>query len=79
MTLFNNLEQYIPYGPVSKLSKFQKLILVLMKLRLHVPVIDIGYRFSISPSTVSKIFKDMLHVLFVRLSPLVRWPDRDIL
>ena len=50
-----------------------------MKLRLNCTVTDLGYQFGISPSTVSKIFKDVLHVMFIRLKKNIKWPDRETL
>lgn len=59
------------------LTQFQELVLVLMKLRLNVPLQDLAYRFEISLSTVSRILTAWMTVLDVRLSPLIRWPERD--
>ena len=63
----------------SSLSPFQQLLLVLMRLRLNLQLADIGFRFNIHYSTVSRIFLRVLDVLFVKLKPLIIWPDRDIL
>ena len=46
------------------LSLFQKLILVLMRLRLNLSVQDLAYRFNISKSTVSRTFKTVIAVMF---------------
>ena len=46
------IEPHLSEGVMSSLSKFQKLILVLMKLRLSTPVQDLAYRFGVSKSKV---------------------------
>lgn len=56
---------------------FQEMIMVLMKLRLNVPHQDLGYRFGVSQSTVSRTFAHWLFIMDVRLSPLIRWPERE--
>ena len=50
-----------------------------MMLRLGLSVQDIGYRFGIHCSTVSRIFSDVIDVLFKGLKHLIIWPERDIL
>ena len=50
-----------------------------MRLRLSLSVQDLGYRFGIHKSTVSRIFSSVLAVLFVRLKFLIVWPSRDVL
>lgn len=78
LALFQFVEKYIPAGRGnSALSKFEKLLLVLMRLRLNLPVQDLAYRFNISTASVSRIFLAVLHVLYVRLKPLIHWPSRE--
>ncbi len=60
------------------LSLFQEFIMVLMKLRLNViPLQDLAFRFGVSVSTVSRTFSAWMMVMDIRLSPLVRWPERE--
>ena len=59
------------------LSLFQEFVMVLIKLRLNVPNLDLAYRFEVSLSTVSRVFKAWWEVLDVRLSPLISWPERE--
>lgn len=59
------------------LTKFQELVMVLMKLRLNVPYWDLAYRFEVSASTVSRIFFTWITIMDIRLSQLVYWPERD--
>ena len=36
----------------------------------------LSMRFQVSKTTVSRIFLDMLEVLYVYLKPLINWPER---
>lgn len=59
-----------------KLSLFQEMIIVLMKLRLNMPYQDLAYRFQVSVTTISRIFASWLPVMDQHLSPLIYWPER---
>ena len=59
------------------LTLFQEFVMVLMKLRLNVPLQDLAFRFGVSLSTVSVAFSAWMIVMDIRLSPLVRWPERE--
>ena len=63
----------------SLLSPFQQLLLTLMRLRLNLSGADLGFRFNIHKSTVSRIFTQVIEILYYRLRPLIYWPDRDSL
>ncbi|XP_050058767.1 uncharacterized protein LOC126550741 [Aphis gossypii] len=66
IAVFNLILNYIKPGLTSKnprISEFQKLLLCLMRLRLNLPLTDIGFRFNISCSTASLIFRK---VIFIR-------------
>ena len=58
-------------------SKFQEFCMVLVKLRLAVPHLDLAYRLKISTSSVSRILIAWLTVMDIRLTPLIKWPSRD--
>ena len=75
-TVFDHVSPFIKRKSQS-LSQFQEYILTLMKLKLNLPLEDIAYRFNISLPTVSRIFRSWMVVLDVRLSPLIKWPNRD--
>ena len=60
-------------------SKFQQFLIVLMRLRLNLGVQDLGYRFGIHASTVSRYFRKWLDVLYVRLSGFITWPEQHLL
>ena len=59
------------------LSLFQEMTMVLMKLRLNVPHLDLAYRFGVSQATVSRTFAHWLFIMDVRLSTPIRWPERE--
>ena len=61
------------------LSKFQDVVMVLMKLRLNMPFQDLAYRFRPHVSSVSRIFTTWMVIMDARLSPLISWPDRESL
>lgn len=75
--VFEFVSAFISHNTLSKLSKFQKFIIFLIKLRLACPIVDLAYRFKVSKSLISKTVKEVLHVMFVRLSPLIYWPQRE--
>jgi len=77
MQVFQLLEPFVQESTRSTLSKFEKLMLVLMKLRLNLPLQDLAYRFDISKSTVSRTFNSVIHVMYERMKSFVFWPDRE--
>ena len=60
-----------------KLTQFQCFLLTLMKLRLNVPNFDLGFRFCVHETTVSRILTSWLQFLDVRLSKLIFWPEKE--
>lgn len=66
----------LPESPkLPKMSAF----LMFLKLRLGLFDEDIGFRFGVHPSTVSRNFHRILDVMFIKTTPLIKWPDRDVL
>ena len=62
------------------LSPFQQLLLTLIRPGLNLFRNDLGYRFgNISSSTVSRIFSNVLNIMFQLLQPLIIWPEREAL
>ena len=76
MAIFNFISVHVQDGKTA-LSNFQQFLLVLMKLRLNLGDQDLAYRFNISQPTVSRYFNKWIDILYVRLKPLIKWPNRD--
>ena len=51
--------------------------MVLIKLRLNLGDQDLAYRFNVDQSTVTRHIQKWTEILYVRLGPLVKWPDRS--
>lgn len=64
-------------GPERKLRLEQEFLLTLMKLRLALLVIDLGFRFHVSASTVSSVFITWVKLMSKELSVLIVWPSRQ--
>ena len=79
MAVFRLLSVAILTGGAAKLSKFDCFILTLMKLRLNASNYDLGFRFGISESTVSRAFAKWMEAMDILLSFLITWPDREII
>ena len=60
-----------------KLSKYQQMLLCLIRLRMNYLFKDLAYQLNISVATVQRSFHSVLDVLYQRLSFLIRWPERD--
>ena len=73
-SLFEYVKDAIKESKV--LTKFEQLLLCLIRLRLGVSVVDLSKRFQVSKTTVSRIFLDMLDVSYVYLKSLINWPER---
>ncbi|KAJ8013075.1 hypothetical protein DPEC_G00049530, partial [Dallia pectoralis] len=61
-----------------RLSKFQQLLLTLMRLRLDLRNQDLAYRFGVKVGTVARTVMKMVNVMSTTLVPTaVFWPSRD--
>ena len=79
---FNDEEQnYISLTPhaAHKLPVEDKYLLVLMKLRTGVSVVDLGEKFNIAESTVNNIFLTWINYLYITIGSINLWPHRDII
>lgn len=76
LILLEHIEPHVS-RTCQSLSRFQEFVMVLMKLRLNVPFQDLGYRFMVSRSTVSRIFYHWMVVMDIRLKHLIYWPTRE--
>ena len=77
LAVFRLVEPYISESNNCTLVKCQKLIIVLMKLRLSLTLKDLAYRFDSSIPTVSRVFHSVIEILYIRLRFLVFWPERE--
>lgn len=75
--VFQMVECVVKHTQQNGLGKFQEFVVFLMKLRCNFPLQDLGYRFGVSDSTVSRIFEKWLNAAFWRLKPLISWPSRN--
>ena len=62
-----------------KLSVEDEYLLVLMKLRMGLSVIDLGERFCVTDSAINNIFLTWITYLYVTHGSLKIWPHRDII
>ncbi|XP_069128215.1 uncharacterized protein [Argopecten irradians] len=77
MTLFWLVEPELSTSHNSSLTKFQKMILVLMRLKLNLPVTYLADKFKVSASTVSRTFLNTLNIMYMMLKPLIYWPSKE--
>ena len=63
----------------TKLNPFQEFMIVLAKLRLDNPLQDFAYKFNVSVATVSRILLKWLTILDIKLRPLIKLPEREVL
>lgn len=77
LAVYNFVAPYIEVTNRSVLSRFQQLMIVLIKLRLNLGDQDLAFRFGVNQSTISRCFNKMIHVLYIRLKPLIKWPERS--
>lgn len=77
--IFDLVLPSLPTMPNSKLSPFEVTVMFFMRIRLNLVEEDIGYRFGVHQSTVSRNFHKVLDVMDAKLSHLIKWPDREIL
>jgi len=57
------------------LTRFQMVIINLMRLRLNLPELFLAYEFSTSQTIISRMFSDVIDVLYARTKPFVFWPE----
>lgn len=64
-------------GPSRKLPKYHEYLLTLMKLRLGILSFVLGDLFCVSESRVSQIFTTWINLMYVVLTPCIKWPSRQ--
>ena len=50
------------------LSKFEQLVLVLLRLRLNLPLKDLAFRFNISLPSASRVWHKVIYILHESLN-----------
>ena len=76
-SVFDHVVKTLPVERSTKLSPFQELMVVMLKLRLNSPIEDLSYRFNVSVSSVSRILLKWLKQIDIRLQDLIIWPERE--
>lgn len=79
LAIFQIVETVVKHTQQNGLCKFQEFIVFLMKLKCNFPLQDLGYRFGVSDSTVSRIFEKWLNAAFWRLKSHIFWPSRHFI
>ncbi|CAN8010990.1 unnamed protein product [Ixodes pacificus] len=77
--LFQLLQGSVRHSERNSLSKFQEMIVFLVRLRLNLPLQDLAYRFQVSQSTITRIVDKWLDAAYLKLPKAVKWPGRDVL
>ncbi|KAF2897496.1 hypothetical protein ILUMI_08678 [Ignelater luminosus] len=72
--IFQMVENYLPQNVV--LTKYQQLLLTLVRLRLNLQLTDLSCRFNVDRTTATCTFERVINVLYSRLKSLVAWPMR---
>ena len=75
--ILNLVEPALPDGV--KPSKFSVVLMFFLKIRLNLFDEDIGDRFGIHKSTVSRNFHRVLDIMAVKTAHLIKWPDGETL
>ena len=72
--IFNLIDEHMVEHSI--LTKYQQMLLCLIKLRMNYLFRDIAYQLNVSPATVQRYFHSTLDVMYVKLSFVIRWPER---
>ena len=56
---------------------FDQFLMVLVRLRINLEVQHLAYHFRIHSSNVSRTFRKWIDVLYDKLKPLIKWPERE--
>ena len=59
------------------LPLFHQFLMVLARLRLNMEVQHLSYHFGIHSSNISRTFRKWINIMYERLRPLIKWPDRE--
>ena len=64
-------------GPTSKNSTEEEFSMIMMRLRAGIPLRDLGQRFGLSVSSVSKICTAWINLMYFELTKLCQMPEWD--
>lgn len=79
MLLFTYVSSSLSEKIILSLRPVQELFLTLMKLRLDFSEEFLGHLFGIRQTTAECVFRRWIHVMSIRLHPLIVWPGRKYL
>ncbi|XP_062620990.1 uncharacterized protein LOC134282606 [Saccostrea cucullata] len=65
-------------GPSRKLSRYQELILTLVRFRLALPVVVMSDLFGVSCSRISSIFSTWIFYMYFMFKDFIFWPSREL-
>lgn len=77
--LLQQIEPCIKVNKNTILSPNNQILLTVVKLSLNLDYKDLGYRFGVNATTASTYFKNVLHIMYIRLKNFVFRPSRDVL
>jgi hypothetical protein len=72
--IFNLIDEHMIEHSI--LTKYQQMLLCLIKLRMNYLFRDIAYQLNVSSATMQIYFHSTLGVMYVKLSFVIRWPER---
>ena len=77
LAIFQFIQKGIAMKTKHKLPDFESFLLTIMKLRLNLYQFDLAFRFGVSQSTVSRVFKRWIFLMHSRMGgTLIKWPNR---
>ena len=70
---FEHVHKTLPAERSTKLTPFEEFVCTMVKLSVNTPMEDLGYRFRVSTSTVSRILLKWLRQMDIRLKDFIHW------
>lgn len=74
--VFNLLISFIPTSSNSSITKENRLLIFLLKIKLGITYSAISAIFNINPTTVTRIFYNILYALANQTKNFIFWPDK---
>ncbi|CAN7950193.1 unnamed protein product [Ixodes pacificus] len=79
LAVFQLIQRRVSHNDRNCLTKFQEMIVFLIRLRLNTPLQDLAYRFQVSQPTISRIVDRWLEAAFTSMASGVAWLPRNVL